>query len=105
MGKTEILSWVKRAEEDADETLRESEEEAQTIRTKARTRASEIVSESRATGQEDARALVDEARAAAGKEAAMVSVQGDEQITAIRANSESQRDAAVAIVIASFMAD
>ena len=105
MGKADILSWVKEAEENANDALKGAEEKASALISEAKAKASEIVSNARNTGQEDARKIVDKARVAATKEAEKVSSDGDEYIASIKSSSESRRNAAVDVVIASFMAN
>lgn len=105
MGKAEILSWVKEAEESANNSLKGAEEKASALISEAKGKASEILLNARSSGQEDARKIVDKARIAASKEAEKVSSDGDEYIASIKSSSESKRNAAVDVVIASFMAD
>ena len=49
--------------------------------------------------------IVDAAKTKAAKEADAVSADGDEQIAAIKNNSDSRRQDAVDVVLASFMAE
>ena len=105
MGKAEILSWVKEAEDNASDTIKGAEEKASSLISEAKVKASEIVLGARSTGQDDARKIVDKARIAASKEAEKVGSDGDEYIASIKSSSESRRNAAVDVVIATFMAD
>ena len=105
MGKAEILSWVKGAEESANNSLKGAEEKATALISEAKGKASEIVLNARSSGQEDARKIVDKARLAASKEAEKVSSDGGEYIASLKSSSESKRNVAVDVVITSFMAN
>ena len=105
MGKADILSEVKKAEASAAKTVRKAESKAQGILSDARAKASGIITDSRAAGQDGAQAIVDAAREAARKAAEKVSAEGERQIAGIKESSAGRRDAAVDIVMSSFMAD
>ena len=57
------------------------------------------------TAEADALGIIDAARTKAVKEADAVGADGDEQIAAIKNNSDSRRKDAVDVVLASFMGE
>lgn len=105
MGKAEILSRIKRAEEDAENSLKKAATKAQNNVSKAKAEAAEILTDARTNGQENARTIIDDARAVASKEAGKVSAEGEKEIAGLKSNSESRRNAAVEVVISSFMSN
>ena len=105
MSKADILVEVKKAEKAAAKTIKKAEDKAQSLISEARTKASGMISESRATGQSSAQAIIDTAKEAAGKEAEKVSAEGDRQIAIIKDGGADRRNAAVELVMASFMAE
>jgi vacuolar-type H+-ATPase subunit H len=71
---------------------------------KARAGASETVAAGRSQAQADAQQMIDDARAAAQKEADKVAKGGDKTITKIHDNGESNRSTAVDVVLDAFKA-
>ena len=105
MGKADILAEVKKAEKAAEKRIKKAETKAQGLVSEARAKASGMITQSRATGQSGAQSIIDTAREAAGKEAEKVGAEGERQIAAIKDGGADRRNAAVEIVMSSFMAD
>ena len=77
MSRADVLRTIKDAEADATATLAKAQSDASNIVTKARVAATETVSSGRTQAQADSQQMVDDARAAAQKEANKVSKKGD----------------------------
>ena len=84
--------------------MAKAQSDANNIVTKARVAATETVSEGRTQAQADSQQMVDDARAAAQKEANKVSKKGDKAIESIHSDGESNRSTAVDIVLDAFRA-
>ena len=102
MGREDVLRAIRKAENEARNTVSKAESEASEIISKARLPATEIVQDGRSESEASSQGLISDARATAEAEAKKVSDEGDSSIDSIHKGSDGNRTAAVKTVLDAF---
>lgn len=104
MGRTDVLRTIRDAEADAEATSKKAEKDADGLITKARADAAKNIIAAQDEITAEVQSMIGEARAAADKEADVVSVEGESALKAVQKQGKKHRSAAVDSVLDTFLA-
>jgi len=104
MGRTDVLRTIRDAEADAEATSKKAGKDADGLITKARADAAKNIIAAQNEITAEVQSMIGEARAAADKEADVVSIEGESALKAVQKQGKKNRSAAVDSVLDTFLA-
>ena len=103
MARDEVLRSIKEAEEKTGAKLEKARTDASNITSKARGKATDLISSGLQDAEAEAQSTVDEAREAANKRADSARADGEASLTAIHEHGVKNRSSAVDAVLDAFL--
>ncbi|MFL2493977.1 MAG: hypothetical protein ACJ0HH_04440 [Candidatus Thalassarchaeum sp.] len=102
MGRAEVLRTIKETESEAERIRSKAEIKASETISNARVKAAETITAGRQSADDEAALMIGEARTSSAKEADKVAAEGDVHLEEVAANGKKNRKSAADAVLSAF---